>query len=109
MSPQETFEQSSSHIGEKTGLVGQLSMDEEPSYPADNDASGEKKLLLCGGAGLVIFLFFLRSASGSFAPTGPYELVELQEGEKFFDFYKFYDGPDSLGSGSYLSVLRVNL
>jgi hypothetical protein len=100
MAPQETFEQSSAHIGEKTGLIGQLSMDEEPSPPAENDASGGKKLLLCGGAGLAILLFFLSNASGSFAPTGPYELVELQEGEKFFDFYKFYDGPDSLGSGS---------
>jgi hypothetical protein len=100
MSPQETFEQSSSYNGEKTGLIGQLSMDEEPSSPAENDASGKIKMLLCGGAGLAILLFFLRSASGSFAPTGPYELVELQEGEKFFDFYKFYDGPDSLGSGS---------
>ena len=33
--------------------------------------------------------------------TGPYKLVELQEGHKFFDYYDFNDGPDSLGSAGY--------
>jgi hypothetical protein len=34
-------------------------------------------------------------------PSGPYQLVECQEGEEFFDFYDFYDGEDSLGSAGY--------
>jgi len=34
-------------------------------------------------------------------PTGPYELVELQTGSEFFDYYTFLDGPDSLGSAGY--------
>lgn len=34
-------------------------------------------------------------------PTGPYQLVECQEGESFFDHYTFYDGADSLGSAGY--------
>jgi len=33
--------------------------------------------------------------------TGPYHLVEAQEGRNFFSFYDFYDGPDSLGSAGY--------
>eukprot|EP00569_Conticribra_weissflogii_P010080 CAMPEP_0171375102 /NCGR_PEP_ID=MMETSP0879-20121228/16021_1 /TAXON_ID=67004 /ORGANISM="Thalassiosira weissflogii, Strain CCMP1336" /LENGTH=467 /DNA_ID=CAMNT_0011884583 /DNA_START=93 /DNA_END=1496 /DNA_ORIENTATION=- len=33
--------------------------------------------------------------------TGPYRLVEAQEGQRFFDSYEFYDGPDSLGSAGY--------
>ena len=34
-------------------------------------------------------------------PIGPYQLVECQEGETFFDHYTFFDGPDSLGSAGY--------
>ena len=34
-------------------------------------------------------------------PTGPYKLIEKQEGLDFFDYYNFYDGPDSLGSAGY--------
>lgn len=34
-------------------------------------------------------------------PTGPYQLVELQEGSNFFNYYTFFDGPDSLGSAGY--------
>lgn len=33
--------------------------------------------------------------------TGPYKLVERQEGEAFWDAYSFYDGEDSLGSAGY--------
>ena len=28
-------------------------------------------------------------------------MIELQEGKKFFDYYEFLDGPDSLGSAGY--------
>jgi hypothetical protein len=34
-------------------------------------------------------------------PLGPYQLVECQEGQTFFDYYDFLDGPDSLGSAGY--------
>ena len=37
----------------------------------------------------------------SFSATGPYKLVEHQEGMDFFDHYTFFDGPDSLGSAGY--------
>ena len=34
-------------------------------------------------------------------PTGPYQLVDRQVGEAFFDAYRFWDGPDSLGSAGH--------
>lgn len=104
MPPQENF----SDVGEKSFLVGQLSVDDEQP-PTENDPSRKRKLLLCAGVGLVIVSIMLRRASGALLPTGPYNLVELQEGEKFFDYYDFYDGADSLGSGLFLSILLVTL
>lgn len=38
-------------------------------------------------------------------PVGPYALVERQEGELFFDYYTFYEGPDSVGSNGYLQYV----
>eukprot|EP00980_Cylindrotheca_fusiformis_P017762 scaffold5605_cov128-Cylindrotheca_fusiformis.AAC.3 len=35
-------------------------------------------------------------------PAGPYQLVERQEGNDFFSFYNFYEGPDSVGSNGYI-------
>lgn len=34
-------------------------------------------------------------------PTGPYKLIECQEGDDFFKYYDLLDGPDSLGSAGY--------
>lgn len=34
-------------------------------------------------------------------PTGPYKLLEAHYGNNFFDYYDFYNGPDSLGSAGY--------
>ena len=34
-------------------------------------------------------------------PVGAYELTERQEGNEFFAFYNFYDGPDSIGSNGF--------
>jgi len=31
-------------------------------------------------------------------PLGPYQLIERQDSKTFFNYYEFYDGPDSLGS-----------
>jgi len=38
-------------------------------------------------------------------PVGPYALVERQEGENFFPYYSFYEGPDSVGSNGYLNYV----
>lgn len=34
-------------------------------------------------------------------PIGPYQLVERQEGEEFFEYYSFYEGRDSVGSNGF--------
>eukprot|EP00526_Cylindrotheca_closterium_P013503 CAMPEP_0113647456 /NCGR_PEP_ID=MMETSP0017_2-20120614/25118_1 /TAXON_ID=2856 /ORGANISM="Cylindrotheca closterium" /LENGTH=535 /DNA_ID=CAMNT_0000559509 /DNA_START=176 /DNA_END=1783 /DNA_ORIENTATION=+ /assembly_acc=CAM_ASM_000147 len=38
-------------------------------------------------------------------PAGPYRLLERQEGENFFDFWSFYEGPDSAGSNGYITYV----
>lgn len=38
-------------------------------------------------------------------PVGPYSLVERQEGEDFFGYYTFYDGPDSVGSNGFVNYV----
>ena len=42
-----------------------------------------------------------RERYGYLVPIGPYRLIEAQYGSSFFDYYDFYDGPDSLGSAGY--------
>jgi hypothetical protein len=39
-------------------------------------------------------------------PVGPYTLVELQEGDSFFNYYSFYEGPDSIGSNGFLRYVN---
>lgn len=34
-------------------------------------------------------------------PAGPYKLIEVQEGKSFFNYYTFFNGPDSVGSAGY--------
>lgn len=41
-------------------------------------------------------------------PTGPYQLVECQEGQSFLDAYDFYNGADSLGSAGYNVYVSKN-
>lgn len=38
-------------------------------------------------------------------PVGPYELIERQEGDDFFGYYTFYEGPDSVGSNGYITYV----
>lgn len=38
-------------------------------------------------------------------PVGPYELIERQEGDDFFGYYSFYEGPDSVGSNGYVNYV----
>ena len=43
-------------------------------------------------------------------PVGPYRLLERQEGDGFFTYYQFYEGPDSVGSNGfneYVSMQRA--
>ena len=42
-------------------------------------------------------------------PVGPYTLIERQEGEDFFPYYSFYEGPDSVGSNGFLNYVSRDL
>jgi len=39
-------------------------------------------------------------------PKGPYSLVQVQEGEGLLDSYDFFDGPDNVGSGGYVTYVN---
>jgi hypothetical protein len=41
-------------------------------------------------------------------PIGPYRLLEKQEGSEFFDYYTFYEGPDSVGSNGYNTYVAMH-
>lgn len=41
-------------------------------------------------------------------PVGPYQLVERQEGNDFFQFYDFYEGRDSAGSNGFLNYVSYD-
>jgi hypothetical protein len=88
--------------------------DDVPPAPSSSAMSLKRKyvlFLLIGVITLVawITLFgsrrrFSSSTSllgGTATPTGPYKLVEVQEGQRLFDHYDFFDGPDSIGSAGY--------
>lgn len=59
--------------------------------------------ILCGLAGFTGYhaYNYAQIKMGNIVATGPYRLVQAQEGNDFFSFYDFYDGPDSLGSAGY--------
>lgn len=56
------------------------------------------------GFSIVVAAIFLvgKAVGPPNQPVGPYALVERQEGENFFTYYSFYEGPDSVGSNGYL-------
>eukprot|EP00978_Attheya_sp_CCMP212_P002690 scaffold5493_cov52-Attheya_sp.AAC.10 len=65
-------------------------------------------LALCAGvAVLIASIESDGSLSNVFKPnhTGPYRLLECQEGEDFFRYYDFFDGADSEGSAGYNSYV----
>jgi hypothetical protein len=64
-------------------------------------------IALGGFATVVIGLFVLgfNVIGPPNQPVGPYRLVERQEGDNFFQFYTFYEGPDSVGSNGYLQYV----
>jgi hypothetical protein len=51
------------------------------------------------------FYFTVQFIGPPSQPVGPYALVERQEGDSFFDYYSFYEGPDSMGSNGYLQYV----
>ena len=61
---------------------------------------------LAGLAVVVAALVYLGKVVGPpNQPVGPYALIERQEGEDFFPYYSFYEGPDSVGSNGYLNYV----
>ena len=65
-----------------------------------------EKVGIIGLSALAVFVGhhgyqYVQIKTGYMVPTGPYKLVQAQEGNNFFSFYDFYDGPDSLGSAGY--------
>jgi hypothetical protein len=62
-------------------------------------------MLTLAAAGLVVAVAFYYVGSKVVGPpnqpTGPYELIERQEGPDFFNYYTYYEGHDSVGSNGY--------
>lgn len=59
----------------------------------------------------VALLWGVRFMGPPYQPAGPYELIERQEGDEFFQYYTFYEGKDSAGSAGYnmyVSKQRAN-
>lgn len=54
---------------------------------------------------IVAFLATVQLVGPPSQPVGPYTLIQRQEGESFFEFYSFYEGPDSVGSNGYLQYV----
>mmetsp|Transcript_9924 Transcript_9924/g.15283 ORF Transcript_9924/g.15283 Transcript_9924/m.15283 type:complete len:443 (+) Transcript_9924:111-1439(+) len=107
-------QQSDRMTSEESPLVGgksSMGITNQESFGSDTDRFSKKTFVvgvLTGllGAGLVVAIRHISQEGDEIfkphkLPTGPYKLVERQEGEKFFDYYDFYDGPDSLGSAGY--------
>lgn len=66
-------------------------------------------LILAGSAiatAIMAIWIRLRFAGPPNQPVGPYELIERQEGDDFFQYYNFYEGQDSLGSNGYNTYVR---
>ena len=70
---------------------------------------GIAALLLSVALSLLLLLQHQHTSSTTTIPpdlhhnknTGPYKLLERQQGHDFFQYYDFLDGPDSLGSAGY--------
>jgi hypothetical protein len=60
-------------------------------------------LIAIGGLFIVgsVLWWGVRLLGPPYQPAGPYELIERQEGEDFFQYYTFYEGKDSAGSDGY--------
>lgn len=60
--------------------------------------------------GLILIFVFIEISSlitgPPSLPVGQYTLIELQEGEAFFDSYVFYNGKDSEGSKGYVNYVN---
>mmetsp|Transcript_22741 Transcript_22741/g.56190 ORF Transcript_22741/g.56190 Transcript_22741/m.56190 type:complete len:445 (-) Transcript_22741:90-1424(-) len=100
-----------SEEGENTLLLGK-----EPKWESDRPrtptCSDSRTKVVVGGVAIISLLgFIIRHALADFQPTGPYKIVEVQTGRDFFNYYDFFDGADSIGSGgynTYVSKKRAN-
>jgi len=76
-------------------------------------ASKRKKMIwtlvvwaLVGLLAVAVALVYLGKVVGPpNQPVGAYTLIERQEGDNFFPYYTFYEGPDSVGSNGFLSYV----
>lgn len=69
-------------------------------------------LIALGGLAIVtigLFVLGFKVIGPPNQPVGPYRLIERQEGDNFFQFYTFYEGPDSVGSNGYLQYVGRDL
>lgn len=101
MSPQEN----TALLAEDTGTKSSFGvLDSQSSFSDAVKRSQWTKLvvaLVLVLAAALAFFGFEHSNMSLRKPLGPYKLVELHQGQKFFDYYDFLDGPDSLGSAGY--------
>lgn len=84
-------------------------------YPSKNDEDDENQnendrslkgiiiaiLIIC----LILIVRIRYVIELPLQPVGPYQVFEVQEGEKFWDHYDFYVGPDSEGSNGYINYI----
>lgn len=105
------------HVSDETPLVDSGRIQSTTSGPSSLDISShfyrkdgtprrKRIILITVVAALLVTLVLVgltivTRKPGEEKPTGPYKLVECQEGDSFFDHYTFLDGPDSLGSAGY--------
>lgn len=90
---------------------GAGTFEDVPYTPANKNVVEEQaRRRLCSmfyltllGAVLVIVALYagMKFVGPPNQPVGPYQLIERQEGETFFDYYNFYEGRDSAGSNGY--------
>jgi len=86
-----------------SSFIGDVDAAAAPASPSRRAASLVVVVALSVGAACSgkRALHYAQVKSGRIVPTGPYRLVEAQEGEDFFSFYDFYDGSDSIGSAGH--------
>lgn len=101
---------------ENTALLSSSSRDGEEGFSSYQQESTpiwqQKKTWLAGGAlltgALACVAVWQHGKTGGdkvewTKATGPYKVVHVHEGKKFFDGFTFYKGADSLGSAGYLT------
>jgi len=90
---------------EKTALVQRSSDSLYSQEGVDSRRRVLKRLILSLICCLVLVVgaiySYYATVSEPIFPKGPYQLFEQHVGHSFFDYYEFYDGPDSVGSAGF--------